>query len=308
MLTGLAIVLGSVWWFTVHSNASRFIVATNGRIEAVEVQVATRLAGRVEEVMVREGDGVKAGETIARMDTETLEARLREAIAQVERSESAHMQAQSISDQRDTECSLAEKELDRATRLYEEGHVSENIVDQRRTALEAADAACRAAEADISQSRAAAAASEAVADRIRSDIEDSTLLSPVDGQVLYRLAEPGEVLAAGGRVATIVDFNEFYMTVYLAAQIAGRLAVGEPARVVLDAFPDNPLPAVVSFVSPQAQFTPKEVETVEERQKLSFRVKLSIPPDAFEPWLKPGMTGMGYVRLDQNEAWPASLQ
>ena len=302
----IALLLGG--WFVTRNNSDGLIVSTNGRIEAVEVHVATKLGGRIEEVFVREGDRVSAGDKIARLDTATLDARLREAQAQVEQAEWASVQAQSIAEERHTQCELAEKELDRAENLFAQGHVSEETLDQRRTSLESAEAECRAAKGDVSQSKAAGTASEAVVDRIRTDIKDSTLESPVDGQVLYRLAEPGEVLGVGGRVATIVDFSDFYLTVYLPGDVAGRLVTGDGARVVLDAFPDTPLPAVVSFVSPEAQFTPKEVETKDERQKLTFRVKLSILPEAFEPWLKPGMTGMGHVRLDQDQDWPVALR
>ena len=248
------------------------------------------------------------GDEIARLGTATLEARLREAMALVEQAAGASLRAQSIAEQRHTQCSLAEKELNRSEQLFEQGHVSEEILDQRRTTLDSAEAACRAAQADVTQSRAAGLASEAVVEQIKTEIEDSTLTSPVNGQVLYRLAEPGEVLAAGGRVVTIIDFSDFYFTAYLSAEVAGRLITGDSARVVLDAFPDKPLPAVISFVSPEAQFTPKEVETAEERQKLTFRVKLSILPEAYEPWLKPGMTGLGHVRLERDQEWPVALR
>lgn len=305
-VAAVAVLLGG--WFVARNNSDPLIVSTNGRIEAVEVQVATKLGGRIEEVFVKEGDRVSTGDKIAQLDTATLDARLREALAQVEQAEGASARAQSIAEERHTQCELAKKELNRAENLFEQGHVSEEVIDQRRTAVESAEAECRAAEGDVSQSRAAGTASEAVVDRIRTDIEDSTLESPVNGQVLYRLAEPGEVLAVGGRVATIIDFSDFYLTVYLSGDVAGRLVTGDSARVVLDAFPDTPLPAVVSFVSPEAQFTPKEVETKDERQKLTFRVKLSVLPEAFEPWLKPGMTGLGHVRLDRDQDWPVALQ
>ncbi|MFN3231351.1 MAG: HlyD family secretion protein [Alphaproteobacteria bacterium] len=303
----LTAAVAAVWWLAFRGEPDDGVFATNGRIEAVEVNVATKLGGRVEEVVVREGDIVAKGGLVARLDTATLEARRQEAQAQLARAKAAVVHAVSVVDQRDSQCALAEKELDRAQKLSERGHVSDELVDQRRTGVQTAQAACRAAEADVTQGKAAIAAAEAVMAQIQTDIEDSTLRSPVDGQVLYRLAEPGEVLAVGGRVVTIIDFSDFYMTVYLPAEIAGRVAHGDPARVLLDAFPERPLAATISFISPEAQFTPKEVETAEERQKMTFRAKLSIAPEAREPWLKPGMTGLGYILLEQDQPWPDNL-
>lgn len=308
ILAGLAGVAIAAWWFLLRDDGTDGLFSTNGRIEAVEVHVATKLGGTIKEVLVREGDRVAAGDVIARLGTDTLEARLQEALAQVARAKGASAQAESIVEQRDSECAFAEKELERAQRLFEQGHISEERLDQRQTTVTTAQAACRAAEAGVDQNIAAAAAAEAVVVQIQTDVDDSTLRSPVNGQVLYRLTEPGEVLGTGGRVVTIIDFADFYMTVYLPADAAGQIGTGDEARVVLDAFPERSLPARVSFVSPQAQFTPKQVETSEERQKLTFRVKLSIQPDAFEPWLKPGMTGLGTVRVERDQPWPDSLQ
>lgn len=308
VVAGLAGMAIAIWWFVLRGDSNQGILSTNGRIEAVEVHVATKLAGRIDEVLVREGDRVAAGDVIARLDTATLDARLRQALADVERTKAASAQAESVLEQRHSECDFAQKELDRAERLFKQGHVTEEALDQRRTNAKSAHAACGAAEAGISQTKASTTAAEAVVAQIRTDIEDSTLRAPVGGQVLYRLAEPGEVLGAGGRVVTVIDFADFYMTVYLPAEAAGRVGTGDQARIVLDAFPDRALPAVISFVSPKAQFTPKEVETAEERQKLTFRVKLSILPEAYEPWFKPGMTGLGYVRLERDQPWPDDLQ
>lgn len=308
IVAGIAVIAAAIWWFVLRSDSNQGILSTNGRIEAVEVHVATKLGGTVKEVAVREGDRVAVGDVVARLETDTLEARLQERVAQVAQAEGASAQAESIVDQRDSECAFAEKELERARRLFEQGHISEERLDQRQTTVKTAQAACRAAEAGVAQFLAAGTAAEAAVAQIKTDIEDSTLRAPVGGQVLYRLAEPGEVLGAGGRVVTIIDFADFYMTVYLPAEAAGRVGTGDQARIVLDAFPDRALPATISFVSPKAQFTPKEVETAEERQKLTFRVKLSIPPEAYEPWFKPGMTGLGYVRLERDQPWPADLQ
>ena len=116
-----------------------------------------------------------------------------------------------------------------------------------------------------------------------------------------------EVLGAGGRVLLLIDPEDQYMNLYLPAALAGRLTQGDEARVLLDALPERPLPARIAYVAAKAQFTPKEVETRDERQKLVFRVKLRLTEPAAVPQAKPGMPGVGYVRSAE-VAWPAELQ
>jgi len=129
--------------------------------------------------------------------------------------------------------------------------------------------------------------------------------------VQYRVAQPGEVLAAGGRVLNLVDLGDVYMTFFLPTTQAGRLAIGTEARLVLDAWPQYVIPARIGFVANVAQFTPKTVETAEERQKLMFRVKAQIPEDLLRKYIelvKTGLPGLAYVRLDPAAEWPARLQ
>ena len=142
-------------------------------------------------------------------------------------------------------------------------------------------------------------------------IDDSVLKSPVKGRVLYRLAEEGEVLASGGKVLTLLNLEDVYMDLYLPGQEAARIKYGDEARIVLDAAPGRVAPAKVTFVSPEAQFTPKQVETRSERDKLMFRVKIQVPPELVMPYIdriKTGIRGVGYVRYDDAVAWPDSLK
>ena len=139
---------------------------------------------------------------------------------------------------------------------------------------------------------------------------DMTLRSTVEGRVLYRLAEEGEVLGNGGKVLTLVNLGDVYMEIYLPAQDAVRVKIGADARIVLDIAPEYAARAKVSFVAPEAQFTPKQVETRSERDKLMFRVKLSVPPERVLPYIervKTGIRGVGYVRLDDAIEWPERL-
>jgi HlyD family secretion protein len=141
-------------------------------------------------------------------------------------------------------------------------------------------------------------------------IDDSTIKSPVRGRMQYRLVEPGAVLPAGGKIATVIDLSDVYATIYLPGPQAGRLKIGDDARVVVDAAPEFVFPASVSFVAPESQFTPKTVEVQSEREQLMFRVKLQAPLQLLkniEDQVKAGLRGMGYVRIDPSANWPDRL-
>ena len=168
-----------------------------------------------------------------------------------------------------------------------------------------------ASRIDVDYREAAIAAAVARTQKIATEINDSILKSPIQGRVLYRVAEPGEVLPAGGKVVTILQLSDVYMTIFLPTEQAGRVIVGSDGRIVLDAAPHLVIPAAVSFVAPRSQFTPKEVETRTEREKLMFRVKVRIDPDLLARHLekvKTGVPGVAYVRLDPSVEWPEYLR
>jgi HlyD family secretion protein len=189
--------------------------------------------------------------------------------------------------------------------------MAEAALAQQQAQRESAAAALAAARIDVDYREAAIAAAAARIERIRTDIADSTLSAPIRGRVLYRLAEPGEVLSAGGKVVTVLELSDVYMTIFLPTEAAGRAVIGSEGRIVLDAAPSLVIPAAVSFVSPRAQFTPKEVETRAEREKLMFRVKVRIDPELLArnvEKVKTGLPGVAYVRLDAHAEWPEYLR
>lgn len=300
----------AVWWFYFRPKPLVGFAHGNGRIEATEVDIATKFYGRIAEIYADEGDRVEAGQIVARMDTKSLEAQLREAEASVISASKQRSVALSIVSQRKSELNLAKRNLARSERLYENNNIPLEKLDSDRAAYEAARALLDAAEADVANAQAAIDAAEAETDRLETDIEDSSLKTPINGRVQYRLAEPGEVLPAGGKVLTVIDLSDVYMAIFLPTKEAGNLAMGADARIVVDAAPEYAIPAKVTFVASKAQFTPKEVETTEERQKLVFRVKVQIDPEIlkeYEPWVKTGLPGVAYVRLDPAAEWPAYL-
>lgn len=344
LLIGLAVVVLAVaayfaWSKLTAEGLPSGFVASNGRIEAVEIDISTKTAGRLQDIMVREGDFVKAGQVLAQMDTAQLEARKRQAEAQLRRAKIAIDTAHSLVAQREAEKTSAlavveqrKAQLDSASKtnarskqLLTGNAVSQQIVDDSEAAeqsaratlasaqasLAASDAAINAAKAQIVDAEAAVDAAQADIESIETDIADATLKSPRDGRVQYRIAQPGEVLSAGGQVLNLVDLGDVYMTFFLPTAEAGRTSMGSDVRLILDAAPQYTIPAKVSFVADVAQFTPKTVETEEERQKLTFRVRAQIPQELLQKYIqyvKTGLPGMAYVRLDPEAAWPENLE
>ncbi|ELF6204784.1 TPA: efflux RND transporter periplasmic adaptor subunit [Pseudomonas putida] len=336
-----AAVIGLAWWGwqkLSDTGPGEGFVSGNGRIEATEIDISTKFAGRIEAIDVYEGDFVKSGQPLARMQIDVLQAQRDEAKAalrqaeqsvaaaeaQIALKESDVLAAKALVVQREAELDAAQRRLARSQTLSKEGAASIQELDDDRAAvrsakavLAASKAQAQAASAGVKAAKAQKVGSEATVTsaiasvaRIDADIRDSELKAPRDGRVQFRVAQPGEVLAAGGRVLNVLDLSDVYMTFFLPNEIAGRVALGTEVRIVLDAAPEMPIPARVSFVASQAQFTPKTVETASERQKLMFRVKAQIAPELLRQHLeqvKTGLPGVAWVKLDAASQWPASL-
>jgi HlyD family secretion protein len=297
-------------WQGMHPPVPPGISFGNGRIEADEIDVDTKYAGRVAEVMVDIGDMVKPGEIVARMDTKDIEQSLSKSEAQVRRAQKLVDEAQANLNQQETQRVLAEQEMNRARQLLRNGWTTQEVVDQRKQQLDASNAAYNAAQARVLVAHHALEAAEGDAGFYRVQIADNTLVAPKAGRIQYRLANVGEVLPAGGKVFTMLDFSYVYMDIFLPTAEAGKVKVQADARIVLDAYPDHPIPAKVSFVASQAQFTPKAVETKTERDKLMFRIRARIDPNrllAHTDAIRSGLPGVTYVRWDPAIAWPKSL-
>ena len=287
------------------------IALGNGRIEATEYDIATKLAGRLTHVLAHEGDKVKAGQVLAEIDTEDLNAQFREATAGLREATESREYALALVDQQQSALIFAKAELTRFSQLARRGHMSQESVDQQRMTYNSAVATLKASKIKVSQADAGIEAAQATLQRIRINIDESSLKSPIAGRVVYRLAEPGEVLASGGKVFTILDLSDVYMSIFLPTSEATRVTIGSEARIVLDALPQYVIPATVSFVSSEAQFTPKTVETRNERDKLMFKVKVRINRRLLEDHIdqvKTGVPGLAYVLLAPSKDWPENLQ
>ena len=287
------------------------IVSSNGRIEATQVNVSSKYPGRLATVTVAEGDAVTQGQTVATVTSPELDAQLKAAQADEQRAKDAEAAAEASISTRQSAADFAKAEYERGAALFKTGTITKQSYEQRKRNMEASQSELVAATSARDQARSAIKNAEAQVERINAILADLNLVSPRNGRVQYELKRAGEVVSGGTPVLTILDLTDVYMTIFVPANEAGKLAIGGEARLVLDPVPQYVIPATVSFVASDAQFTPKTVETKDERQKLMFRVKLKIDPTVLQTFftrVKTGVRGLGYVRTDPSVAWPADLQ
>jgi len=339
----IAASLGTVAWQSFQklkgNGPGENYVKGNGRVEAAEIDIAAKIPGRVGELYVKEGDYVRAGQPLLVMDMLSLQAQRDEALARLSQTRQAVATANAVvavrqSDlaaaralevMRQTELDSAQRRLTRTKTLSKEGAASIQELDDDQARVKAAqaslnaaqaqaraaEAAVVAAQAEVSSAESMVQAAQASVKRIETEIADGHIAAPRDARVQFIVARPAEVVSAGAPILNLVDLNDAHMTFFLPETEAGRVKMGAPVRIVLDAFPDDPVPATVSYVSSTAQFTPKTVETANERQKMMFRVKAKIDQDYIQrnmQTLKTGLPGVAWVSLDGTDNWPDNLK
>jgi HlyD family secretion protein len=302
---------GYYWWQRLHPALPAGIVFGNGRLEADEINIDTKYAARIAQILADEGDFVSANQVVARMDTRDLEASRKQWEATVRQARRAVDEATANVTQQQAQVTLAKQEIDRAAYLVQKGFQTQEVLDERKQQLDSANAALEAAKQRVTEAEHALEADTHNVELYTVEINDDTLIAPVEGRIQYRVANVGEVLPAGGHVFAMLDTSYVYMDIYLPTQQAGKVRYGAEARIVVDAYPNVAIPAKVMFIATQAQFTPKTVETQTEREKLMFRVRVRIDAD----WLRgrsdavsSGLPGVAYVRADGAAQWPDWLQ
>ncbi len=287
------------------------ITKAEGRIEATEVDVSSKYPGQLAEVLVEEGTNVAIGQVIARVSSPEFEAQLRAARSDLQSAQDALAGAEADIASRKAALEFAKSDFERGQELMKSGFITKQVFEERQRNYESAEAAVNAMASRRDQAQASITAAEAEVQRIDSMIHDLTLLSPRNGEVQFQLARKGETVAAGEPIVTILDLTDLHMVVFLSAADTGRLGIGDEARVILDAVPDYVIPAEVSFVASESQFTPKTVETEEERAKLMFRAELRIDRQVLKTYygrVEGGLTGSGFVRTKPDAKWPAELE
>lgn len=263
-------------------------IQASGRVEADEVRVAAKIAGRIEELTAAEGDGVETGQRVARLATPELAAQVRQAEAAVAAARTAVEQAQARADVLQHHTGTARADVERTRALRDAGAATTRQVEAAEDALEEVRGELRVARAQVDQARAALAERRAAVDAVRASLVEGEVASPIDGLVLHRLAEPGEVVQAGQPLLVLIDPADLYLEVYVPEDRIARVRIGDPARVSVDAFPDRTFAGTVTEVADQAEFTPRDVHLPEERTRLVYGVRVGLEnPQGF---LKPGMT------------------
>lgn len=324
MLVIAIIVLGLCgfigWYFFRDKGPSDGRVFVSGNIEAIEVDLSFRISGQVKTRPVDEGDRVKNGLVVATLDTDTLEALRGAALAEVantravldeleegtrkEEIEMARAQLKAA----ESKLKNAKDEYERYLPLFKEKAISHSTFDIRDTALKIAteeyNNALKALEKNETgpreqQIRAARSRWEKAKwdfNRIELDIEHSVIRSPVSGVVLVKAAEVGEVVLPGATVMTVAAIDEVWLKGYVSERDLGRVKLGQKAEISIDTYPGKIYPGVVTFISSRAEFTPKNVQTKEERIKQVYRVKITIQNPHQD--LKIGMPAEGYILSD----------
>ncbi|WP_442506163.1 HlyD family secretion protein [Novipirellula sp. SH528] len=327
------------------------LVQANGRIEGDHVTVASKFAGKINELLVREGDSVKAGQVLAHLDSEQVKAKLRQAEQAVEAARAQYHAAQSGLELLEREVPLmvetAEASLEHAKAVVAKAKAAEQqsardasrftelashgTIDKRKgeeaelgwtvakndvrvalTALTRAEK--QLAEANLGERRvhvksqeiaalaAQVAGAEAVRDEAQSVLDDLTITAPAAGVITTRVVDAGEIVAAGSPLFDLVNLDRLYLKVYVPEIEIGHVRLQLPARVHTDAFPEKPFPAKVLYVSSRAEFTPKEVQTSDERVKLVYAVKLYLDENP-DHQLTPGLPADAVIRWMEDTPW-----
>ena len=307
----LLVVAAVIYIVSRNSRLRPGTVHVSGNLEVTAVEVSFKVPGRVKERLVDEGEMVRSGQLVARLDSDDFDhevtirrtevAAARAALAELEagsrREEVA--QAQAVVARAEAEASRFETEYQREKALFDREVIPQRQLDAARTAYETSRAAVREADAaytlvrkgprreKIDQARARLKESEAALAQAQTRYGYATLNAPQAGLVLSKNVEGGEQVAAGTPVITIGDMGNIWLRAYIAETELGRVKVGQQAQVKTDTYPGKIYAGRVSFISQEAEFTPKNVQTEKERVKLVYRIKIDIPNPQME--LKPGM-------------------
>ena len=281
----------------------------NGRLEASEIYIASKLSGRIEKIFVEEGALVHKGDKLVQMQTNTLEAEKAAALAKIKTREGELAQAKAELKHKQSSYDGARKEYERQKTLVATRAVSERVFEEAETRYKNTMAELESAKAGVLVAEGKIAEEKASLLRIQADLDDSLLLATYDGRIQYLLAHEGEVLSAGGRALNLVNMTDVYMTFFLPTNIAGKVKMGADVRLIFDAAPDRAIPAKVTFIDPVAQFTPKSVETQVEREKMMFRIKAGLDAKQLANHIhqvKTGLPGVAWIKLDDNADWSSA--
>lgn len=277
------------------------LIILSGRIEGRETNISPKIQGRIIKLYKDEGENVKPGEILCEIDSEQLIARYRNAVETAQAYYSAIAQARANLMKAQASYEKTKKDYERYSSLLKEELVSKSDFDRVKMQYESAQAEVQAALKFITQTEASYRAAEQRLKEAQADLNETKIYSPADGVILSRPVEVGEVVNPGTVLYVLVDLNKLYVKVYVPEPEIGKLKIGLPARVYIDAYPDKYFNGRVTKIYEQAEFTPKNVETKEERVKLVFGVEVSVENP--EGLLKPGMPADVIIKWKDNAPW-----
>lgn len=308
----LAILATAVWWFVLREDEATSGIEASGSVEATEATLGFQAGGRIAAIESREGQPVVAGAVLARLDGEELQAKLEQASARIDaaRAQLAELQhgfrSEEIGQAEAAVSAAAErvedarKDRERTGILHRGGAVSDEAMQKASTALDVSEAQLRQAREQlallrrgprpekIDAAKAALAEAEAARRAAEAQMAHLTILAPHAGVVTVRHREPNEIIAPGQPVLTVMNPGDRWVRIYVPENRIGAVRVGETATIRSDTYPDKRYQGRVTYISPEAEFTPKSVQTTEERVRLVYAVKVRIENDP-ELELKPGM-------------------
>jgi len=310
----VVLVLAAVatWLWLRNGSADAGRITASGTVEATEADLGFQVPGRVEEIVPQEGDAVAAQAELARLDTDQLTAARDAAAAQLSAAEARLSELRRGS--RPQEVATAEaavrsarqraedagRDAARTQRLFDGGAVSQQALDKAITAKDVADAALDQAEQTLAIVRegprvetvhaqeAMVAQARANLARAEATLDDAVVYAPFAGRVTVRHREPGETVGPGAPVLTLLDPDDRWVRIYVREDEIGRVQLGMGAEITSDTYPDRVYRGEVVFIGSEAEFTPRNVQTTEERIKLVYPVKVRITDDA-DFQLKPGV-------------------
>jgi HlyD family secretion protein len=300
-------------------NQNPNVITASGTIEATDVNVAAKVSAQIVKLYIDDGTPVDSGSLIASQDRSALDIQLRAAQAAVDqaraqltlteqgsRTEDIQSAEQSVS-QAETNRKLEADELDRTQNLVTGGAATKEQLDQENTKFQVAQSQLAQAEAnlakvrhlarpeDVSSALAHVNQLEATRDEVQKSIDDSYLTSPLKGMVTHKVAEQGELVPQGATVATVTDLSSVYLMIYLTEEELPKVKLGQKVDVVVDGLPKKNFTGTVTYISPEAEFTPKDIQTKDDRVKLVFGVKVEIPNPSGE--LKKGLPADATVHI-----------
>jgi HlyD family secretion protein len=302
-----------------NNNSDNEIIEASGNIEAINITVSAKVSGEIIQILKDEGTQVIKGDTVLIIDPETLELKLAEANATREYAEAQYNlllkgsrkedvnQAEENLNQAQISLELAEKDKERMVNLYKSKSITKKQYDDAVANYQIALARFNSAKENFNkiknlarpeeliQAEANLKRQEANLQLIQKSLNDCYVTSPTNGFIVKKFVEPGETTGMMSSLFQVSDLTKVELVIYIPETQLGKIKLGQTADVYVDTYPEKPYEGKVIYISPEAEFTPKNIQTQEERTKLVFAVKVQIPNPDFE--LKSGMPADAFVNI-----------